>query len=323
MLFDKLTSIGCENMNKKYDVVVVGELNIDLVLWNVPMPENEKEKLAENMRFAMGSSSAITAHNLAALGTKVAFIGKAGNDVFGDFMLDQLQNGGVDTSYVIRDPQLKTGATIVLANPPKKALLTYMGAMTELRLADINRELLAQARHLHVGCFFLQTGIRKDVGKLFAEAKQMGMTTSMDTNWDPDENWGDDLMDALDHTDVFFPNDDEALRIARTETIDEAIHELGQRVKILAIKRGSEGATVYTDKETHSDPGFSVKAVETTGAGDSFNAGFLHKYLQQAAWPECLQYANACGAVAVTAIGGTTAFQDQAELMKNLNNILK
>ena len=147
-------------MNKKYDVVVVGELNIDLVLWNVPMPEDEKEKLAEDMRFAMGSSSAITAHNLAALGSKVAFIGKAGIDVFGDFMLEQLQQGGVDTSYVIRDPQLKTGATIVLANPPKKALLTYMGAMTELRLDDINRELLAQSRHLHLGCFFLQNNNR-------------------------------------------------------------------------------------------------------------------------------------------------------------------
>ena len=309
-------------MNKKYDVVVVGELNIDLVLWNVPMPEDEKEKLAEDMRFAMGSSSAITAHNLAALGSKVAFIGKAGTDVFGDFMIEQLQQAGVDTSFVIRDPKLKTGATIVLANPPKKALLTYMGAMTELRLNDINRELLTQARHLHLGCFFLQTGIRQDVAKLFAEAKQMGLTTSMDTNWDPDEIWGDDLIDALDHTDIFLPNDDEALRIARVDSIDAAILELGQRVKILAVKRGSEGATVYTDKETHSDPGFSVTAVETTGAGDSFNAGFLHKYLQQASWHECLRHANACGAIAITAIGGTAAFQNQTELKKNLDHIL-
>ena len=107
-------------MQKKLDVVVIGELNIDLVLWRVPMPENEKEQLAEDMRFAMGSSSAITAHNLSAIGANVGFIGKAGNDTFGKYMIDALAAGGVDTSQIIVDDSLKTGATIVLANPPKE-----------------------------------------------------------------------------------------------------------------------------------------------------------------------------------------------------------
>ena len=141
---------------KQLDVVVVGELNIDLVLWEVPMPEYEKEMLAKDMRFAMGSSSAITAHNLSAIGSRVGFIGKAGQDTFGDFMIRGLSRGGVDTSGIIQDGKLKTGATIVLANPPKKALLTYMGAMADLMIDDINWDYVAQARHLHLGCFFLQ-----------------------------------------------------------------------------------------------------------------------------------------------------------------------
>lgn len=305
------------------DVIVIGELNIDLVLWNVPMPENEREKLAQDMRFAMGSSSAITAHNLAAVGSKVAFIGKAGSDVFGDFMMQQLQAGGVDTSTIIRDNSLKTGATIVIANPPKKAMLTYMGAMTELTIADINWQVVAKSKHLHLGSFFLQTGIRKDVPQLFSKAKELGLTTSMDTNWDPDEKWGEDLTAALKFTDIFLPNDDEALQITRKATIEQAISELCQLVKVVAVKRGKSGATVCSDGHVFNAAGFKVKALETTGAGDSFNAGFLHKYLQGANWQECLNFGNACGALAVTAIGGTEAFRDKANLKKKLSDILE
>ena len=307
--------------NKKFDVLVVGELNIDLVLWNVPMPENEKEKLAEDMRFAMGSSSAITAHNLAAVGAKVGFIGKAGNDNFGHYMIGQLEEGGVDTSHIIVDDLVKTGATIVLANPPKKALLTYMGAMTALTIDDIDWEIVQQARHLHLGCFFLQTGIRKDVWKLFAEAKKYGLTTSMDTNWDPEEKWGEDLRQALKYTDIFLPNDDEALRISQTDSVEKALDELNKTIKIVAIKQGHKGALLKTDDQVYTQGIYKVEAIETTGAGDSFNAGFLKKYLDGADWQECLKFGNACGALAVTAIGGTGAFKERQLVISKLTEI--
>jgi len=307
--------------NKNFDVLVVGELNIDLVLWNVPMPENEKEKLAEDMRFAMGSSSAITAHNLSTVGAKVGFIGKAGNDNFGHFMIEQLEEGGVDTSHIIVDDSVKTGATIVLANPPKKALLTYMGAMTALTIEDIDWKFVQQARHLHLGCFFLQTGIRNDVWKLFGEAKKYGLTTSMDTNWDPEEKWGDDLRQALKYTDIFLPNDDEALRITQTNTVEKALDELNKTVKIVAVKQGPKGAILKTNNKLYTHKIFKVEAIETTGAGDSFNAGFLKKYLDGADWQECLRFGNACGALAVTAIGGTGAFKNRKLVPSKLAEI--
>lgn len=307
---------------KRLDVVVVGELNIDLVLWNVPMPEYEKERLAEDMRFAMGSSSAITAHNLSIIGSRVGFIGKAGDDTFGDFMIRGLERGGVDTSRVLRDKSLKTGATIVLANPPQKALLTYMGAMANLTIDDMDWDYIARARHLHLGCFFLQTGIRKDLAKLFARAKEMGLTTSLDTNWDPEDRWGDDLLQALKYTDIFLPNDDEALRIARTAQLERAIESLQKKVRVLAIKRGRAGATVWADGKVYTHPGFPVEVVETTGAGDSFNAGFLQRFLQGGDWSECLRRGNACGALAVTALGGTGAFTDRESVQKRLSLLL-
>ena len=307
----------------KLDVIVVGELNIDLVLWDVAMPEYEKEKLAGDMRFAMGASSAITAHNLSAIGSRVGYIGKVGNDSFGDFMIQQLDRGGVETSHIIRDRELKTGATIVLANPPNKALLTYMGAMTELKIGDVDWDYLSQARHLHLGCYYLQPGIRPDAAELFARAKELGLTTSMDTNWDPEEKWDEELYDVLKYIDIFFPNEDEAIRIAHAERLDDALEILRKKVNVLAVKRGEKGATVCVNEETFSFPAFDVMVVETTGAGDSFNAGFLHRYLEGLDWPECIRFGNACGAASVTALGGTGAFTDRKNLEKKLVHFMQ
>ncbi len=309
--------------NKVFDVVVVGELNIDLVLWQVPMPEYETEKLAEDMRFTMGSSSAITAHNLSVIGAKVGFVGKAGKDIFGDFMIQQLQLAGVDTSHIIQDASLKTGATIVLANPPQKALLTYLGAMTELRLEDLDWDFLSRARHLHLGCYYLQTGLMPEVPRLFARAKELGLTTSLDTNWDPREVWSEDLYEVLQYTDIFLPNNDEAIRIAHVSDLESAVEKLGRMVKILAVKRGARGALVAWDGKKKEIPPFRVETIETTGAGDSFNAGFLFKFLEGEAVPECARFGNACGALAVTALGGTGAFPDTVTVRQALQQILQ
>ena len=308
--------------NKNLDVAVIGELNIDLVLRDIAMPENEKEKLAQDMRFTMGSSSAITAHNLAALGTRVGFVGKAGLDAFGRYMVDQLTAGGVDTRGIQMQSNLKTGATIVLANPPYKALLTYMGAMRDLTMADLNWDYITEARHLHVGCFFLQTGIRPDAAAIFARARNLGLTTSLDTNWDPDEQWGEELLQTLPQTDLFFPNEDEAMRIARAATVEEAIAKLRKLVKILVVKRGAQGATVCAGEESWTAPAYRVEAVETTGAGDSFNAGFLHGWLQGKSPIECMEWGNACGALAVTEMGGTEAFKELATVWPRLRRII-
>lgn len=309
--------------SKKFDVVVLGELNIDLVLWDIPFPENEKEKVARDMRFTMGSSSAITAHNLAVLGTKVGFLGKCGADTFGDFMIQGLQRGGVDTGGIIRDKKLKTGATIILANPPHKALLTYMGAMTEMRMRDIDWDFVKQARHLHLGCYYLQTGLIPDVPKIFLKAQNLGLTTSLDTNWDPSEIWDESLYEVLKYTDIFFPNDDEAIRIAHETNLEKAIDKLRKMVKILAVKRGKEGTLVCSADEKYQIPAFSVEVIETTGAGDTFNAGFLHQFTRGKGIAECARFGNACGALAVTALGGTGAFQSKTAVKQKLRELLK
>ena len=307
---------------KALDVVVVGELNIDLVLTDVPLPEYEKERLAEDMRFTMGSSSAITAHNLSAIGGRVGFVAKVGTDSFGRFMIEELDKGSVETIAIIKDDTLKTGATIVLANRGKKALLTFMGAMTRMTIDDIDWRYVTFARHMHLGCYYLQNGLRPQVPELFQQAHTLGLTTSIDTNWDPDEKWGEEIFEVFKHTDIFLPNDSEAMQIARCTSVDDAVRKLGEKVRVVAVKCGKSGAIASIEGTMYNSPGLNIKVVETTGAGDSFNAGFLYSYLKGEEWNTCLRYGNACGALAVTEIGGTGAFKDAPAARKKIAEML-
>jgi sugar/nucleoside kinase (ribokinase family) len=306
-----------------YDAVVIGELNIDLVLLDVPFPEYEKEQLAKDMRFTMGSSSAITAHNLSMLGAQVGFIGKAGSDYFGTYMVDRLGESGVDTGGITDDNNLKTGATIVLSNQGRKALLTYLGAMVDLTADDIDWDYVKRYRHLHLGCYYLQSGIRSQVPSIFAKAQRLGLSTSLDTNWDPEELWDEEIFEALEYTNIFLPNDAEAKCITHTNDLDEAIQKLNSYVDVLVVKCGQEGSFMSLEGKIYKHQGFLINAVESTGAGDSFNAGFLYEYLKGNDWYECLRFGNACGALAVTEAGGTDAFRYSTDLHTRIHQIMK
>ena len=168
-------------VNKVFDVIVVGELNVDLILNQIEsFPETGKEKLAEKMILTLGSSSAIFASNLSSLGMKVSFIAKIGNDVFGHFCKEQLAAKGVDTSMLMFSDNLKTGATIVLNFGEDRAMITHQGAMKYLGMSDITKEKLRMAKHLHFSSYFLQPGFKNDLDNLFRMAKETGLSTSLD-----------------------------------------------------------------------------------------------------------------------------------------------
>ena len=166
-------------MSKKFDIIVVGELNIDLILNQIEgFPEVGKEILADKMTLTLGSSSAICASNLSSLGLKVAFIGKLGNDIFGQFIIDELKSKGVDTSLIIIDDTLKTGATVALSYDEDRAMVTHQGAMSHLGINDIDEQQLKQAQHLHFSSYFFQPGFKGALDSLFKKAKNAGLTTS-------------------------------------------------------------------------------------------------------------------------------------------------
>jgi sugar/nucleoside kinase (ribokinase family) len=297
---------------KKIDVIVVGELNVDIILNELEsLPVIGKEIMANSMSVTLGSSSAIFASNLSSLGTRVAFIGKVGKDNFAEVVLSSLEGKKVDTSRIIKSGSLATGATIVLNYDQDRANVTYPGAMNDLRLEDIDFEFLAGARHMHFANCFMQPGIRKDLTSLFRHAKQLGLTTSLDTQWDPEEKWDLPLEELLPFVDVFLPNMAEFMFLARCDTIEEGIRRMKRFSHIIVIKNGSEGALGWDGEKMIIQPAFENDLViDCVGAGDSFDAGFIKCFIQNLSITECLETGALTGAINTTRAGGTGAFKN-------------
>lgn len=303
---------------KKFDVIVVGELNVDLILNQIEkFPVIGKEVLAERMTLTMGSSSAIFACNLSTLGSRTSFCGKLGLDDFGNNVIAGLKSRGVNTSNVVQSSELATGATIVLNFGEERAMVTHQGAMKNLGFEDVPEKALSECKHLHVSSVFLQPKLKKDIIKLFAKAKSLGLTTSLDPQWDPAEKWDIDFNTLLSHVDVFMPNEKELEEITGSKQLKAAVQYLSN-ANLIAIKKGNEGACLWDGKEFIDQPSFhNHDVVDSIGAGDSFNAGFIHKFVQQRPIRECLEFAALAGAVNTTRAGGTEAFKN-IETVKNI-----
>ncbi len=305
-------------MMYRFDILVVGELNVDLILNHLPsLPVEGKEILADEMTLTLGSSSAIFASNAAVLGNKVAFLGKTGTDSFGDLVVKSLEAKKVDTGHIIKSSTEKTGATIVLNYGEDRAMVTYPGAMETITVNDIHDDVLLKARHMHVSSIYLQPGIKKEVVKLFERAKNLGLTTSLDMQWDPEEKWDIEVEKLLPLVDVFLPNEGELLALTKTKKLDEAINKVKPYVNMLVIKRGNKGSRgIYKHEDVSVEPFLNKQVIDAIGAGDSFNAGFITKYLSGETLESCLKYGNLTGAVNTTAAGGTGAFDS----LKNFRN---
>lgn len=296
----------------RFDVTIAGELNLDLILYGLPeqLPP-ERELLADRMMLTLGSSSAIVAHNLAALGSRVGFQSRIGHDPLGQIALDRLQQGSVDVSQVRRAPgAVTTGLTVILHHPAWRNILTYAGTIAELTRDDLDLDYLADSRHFHLSSYYLQRALRPRVGELFRDLKKKGLSISLDTNDDPDDRWQGDLRDVLQHVDVFLPNEREACKIAGTDDLEAAIRTLSELVAVVVVKRGKQGALAQRGTERLISPSREVDAVDTVGAGDSFDAGFLHEYVRGGSLETCLASGNAAGAFSTTRPGGTEAFRD-------------
>jgi sugar/nucleoside kinase (ribokinase family) len=269
------------------DLLVLGEVNPDVVVRGTdPRPVfGEVERWVDAIELVIGASSVILACGAARLGLRVAMAGVVGDDALGRFMLGSMAERGLETDAVRIDPAVPTGASVILSDGRDRAILTAAGTIPRLRAADVPEGLVARARHVHAGSVFLLDDARPDLPALFRRARAGGATTSADTNWDPRGTWDGGIRALLAETDVFLPNATEATRIAGVEDPEAAARAL------LAL-----GPRVV-----------AVEPVDTTGAGDSFDAGFLAAWLAGRPLDACLALGAACGALSTRGIGGTAA----------------
>ena len=298
----------------RFDVTIAGELNLDLILYGLPeqLPP-ERELLADRMMLTLGSSSAIVAHNLAALGSRVGFQSRIGDDPLGQIAIERLQQGGVDVSLVRRVPgATTTGLTVILHHEAWRNILTYSGTIAETSWKDLDLDYLADSRHFHFSSYYLQRGLRPRLEEIFQFLKTKGLTISLDTNDDPDDKWEGGLHEILRHVDVFLPNQREACKAAGTEDLEAAVHKLSGMAPLVVVKLGPKGAMAQRGTERVIVESREVVPVDTVGAGDSFDAGFLHEFVRGSDLATCLRSGNQAGALSTTRPGGTEAFRDAA-----------
>jgi sugar/nucleoside kinase (ribokinase family) len=301
-------------LEKRFDVSIAGEINLDLILYGlaevIPV---EREILARDFRCTLGGSSSIVAHNLASLGASVGFATRLGKDEFGRIALERMAESGADLSEVVyAEDSTCTGVTVLLHHGDKRRILTYPGTMSGMSRADLNFDYLASARHFHLSSLFLQKALAPDLPVLFRDLKRAGLTISLDTNDDPDNVWDGVLHEVLQYVDLLLPNAVEACRIARRDTVEEALVALSSRVPCIAAKCGPAGALLQTGNKLSRIPPIRVTPTDTIGAGDSFDAGFLYGYARGADPLECAIAGNITGALSTLRPGGTEAFRDAA-----------
>jgi ribokinase len=303
----------------QYDILTFGDMCVDLIVTgdDVVPQFGQFEKLVGDYELEMGGSCNIFACQAAKLGLRVGIVGRVGEDDFGRLVLRRLFESGVDVQHVIIDPALKTGLGIALCQGNDRAILTYPGSLDAVFPEQICDNLLRSARHLHHGSYFLQTNLLPAIPDIFARARSFGLSTSLDTNWDPAEKWNSTLQQTLPLTDVFLPNEQEARFISRTSNVDEAIQVFqGMGVAITAVKQGEAGALVVSKGERHTCILRVTNGGDSIGTGDSFDAGFLAGWLQGLPLDQCLRIACHCGKEVAACIGGIQNQPNWAKVMR-------
>lgn len=292
-------------------LLILGDCNPDLILRGGARPRfGQVETLVDEADLTIGGSGSITACGAVRLGITTGLVAAVGDDALGRLQLDAVAAAGVDISRVIVRPNMSTGVSVVLSEGDNRAILTSLGAIGSLRAAEVDD--FGDAEHLHVSALFLLGELRPDLPQLLGRARAAGLTISIDSNWDPTGSWLGTLEPNLAVADILLPNLAEARMLSGEEDPEQACHALAREVGTVAIKLGPDGAIAASGDVMVRLDALEVDVVDTTGAGDSFNAGFIAARLLREPLAEALALAVACGSSSVGAAGGTGGQPDLA-----------
>lgn len=298
------------------DVVCLGILVADAIARPVDgLPPRGSLELVDEISLHGGGCALNTATVLRRLGLASGAVGKVGADAFGDFVLQLLDERGVDRSGVVQEAGVPTSATVALVDSGgERTFLHLPGANGSVRLEELDRDVLFSGRALHVaGSLVMPALDGEPTAAVLGEARGRGLLTSLDTVWDATGRW-ERLLPALPLLDLFVPSLAEGTALSGLEEPEAVAAWLRERgVGTVALKLGSEGCYVSGEEYEGFVAAPAVAAVDATGAGDAFAAGILYGRL--AGWPleRSARFANAVGALATTAVGaveGVTGLED-------------
>jgi len=308
-----------QKLNKTFDIIALGDANIDLLLTGVDsIPQEGREVLAKERCILAGGSTTTFACWSSRMGMKVAFIGKLGKDLWGKKAKKILEKAGVNTKQVIFSSWEKTGLTVCLSGKDR-SFISYPGTNATICKEEIDFSSFSQARHLHLGGFFLLRNLQPAMEAIFEIAKKRyRMSISLDPGWDPREKWKY-LPNLLHYIDVLILNEKELMALTKRYTLKESLQTLSGSCRWIVVKRGNKGALAWNGRKRIREESFKVKTVDTTSGGDSFDAGLIYGWLRGLPMKDCLILGNACGALCVGRIGANEKIPD----MKEINKFLK
>ncbi|WP_035129845.1 carbohydrate kinase family protein [Conexibacter woesei] len=285
------------------DVLVVGDLNPDLLLSGDVVPRFGQAEQDVTATVALGGSGGICAAALGRLGLRTALAAAVGDDDLGALVTQRLADRGVHLDQLQRAAQ-PTGLSVHLLRDDDRAILTHSGAIDDLDVASACRAIrAAKPRHVHVTSVFLIRALRERGADLLDAARDVAAVVSVDTNYDPAERF--DAPAWLLDADVLLPNAAEARGLARSVDVEQAARELSARGATVVVKLGAQGALAVTSGETLrvAAPAPTVPIVDTVGAGDAFDAGFIRARLDGHDLPTQLAHATAAGTLSTRAGG--------------------
>lgn len=311
--------------DKAWDVFVYGDINIDLILPGVShIPAPGQEDVVDDIHTCIGGGAALFIMGCGKLGLKTIFQTEIGQDHYGQFLLEKLESNQVDCSLVHSNEDMKTGISLSFTDEKDRSFLTYRGTNGKLDIGLLDVEAVAKSKLIHI-TMYAGTRNHEKYLELLRRIKEMPeVTVSFDVCWDDSGEWYEGIYELLPYIDILFMNETEAIHYSRKENVLDAMADLGKYCRVVVGKLGKKGSMAVFNGERYNKSGFTVIPKDTTGAGDSFNAGFVYGYLNGKDISQCLELGNACGALSTTAYGGNTAFPDVEELEKFLvdNGIL-
>lgn len=300
------------------DVVCLGILVADAIARPVDeLPPGGALGLVDEISLHGGGCALNTATTLVRLGLTASVVGKVGTDPFGSFVLQLLDERGVDRRGVLRDEKVPTSATVVLVDSAgERTFLHLPGANGHMRREELDDEALFSGRALHVaGALVMPAFDGAPTAAVLEEARARGLITSLDTVWDATAGW-ERLLPSLPHLDLFVPTLGEGAAISGQEDPKAVADWLRERgVGTVALKLGADGCYVSSEEFEGYLAAPPVKAIDGTGAGDAFAAGMLYGRL--AGWPvdRSAALANAAGALAATAVGAVEGVRGLTETL--------